>query len=140
LIFLVFLLLWVLYFYFSSCYLFSFHTINFTIIIFSSLLLPPSLSLLLLCKNLLLSSPATCSMPLPPFSPCPHLPFPLSLNLSPEYPPSYHKHPATTIEIHPNTYKDHKTQQTLNCFPHSPTPLPAPSFSATLSNSPNFYS
>jgi hypothetical protein len=33
----------------------------------------------------------------------------------------------------PNTYKDHKKQQPPHCCPHSPIPLPASTFSATLS-------
>jgi hypothetical protein len=47
---------------------------------------------------------------------------------------------TTTTEMHPNTHKGHKTQQPLQCSPHSPNPLPASPFSAILSNSPNFYS
>jgi hypothetical protein len=48
--------------------------------------------------------------------------------------------PYTTTEIHPNTHKDHEIQLPPPCFPHSPTPLPVSPFSATLTNSPNFYS
>jgi hypothetical protein len=47
---------------------------------------------------------------------------------------------TTTTEIHPNMHKDHKNHQHPHCFPHLPTPLPTFLFSATLSNSPNFYS
>jgi hypothetical protein len=47
---------------------------------------------------------------------------------------------TTTTVIYPNTHKSHKTQQLLHHFPHSPTPLPGSPFSATLTNSPNFYS
>jgi hypothetical protein len=42
-----------------------------------------------------------------------------------------------TTEIYPNTDKN---QKPLQCFPHSPTPFPASTFSATLLNSPNFHS
>jgi hypothetical protein len=47
---------------------------------------------------------------------------------------------TTTTQIYPNTHKDHKRQQPLHCFLHLPTLLPTSPFSATLSNSPNFYS
>jgi hypothetical protein len=45
---------------------------------------------------------------------------------------------TTTTEIHPNTHKGHKTQQPPHHFLHSPTPIPASPFIATVSNSPNF--
>jgi hypothetical protein len=49
------------------------------------------------------------------------------------------KTPYTTIKINPNTYEGHKTQQPPHCFPYSPTQLPISPFSATLTNSTNFY-
>jgi hypothetical protein len=45
-----------------------------------------------------------------------------------------------TTEIHPNTHNCHKTKQPLHCFPHSPTTFPTSTFTAALTNSPNFYS
>jgi hypothetical protein len=103
---------------------------------------------------------------LDPFSstlfPCQHLPLPFSPNLSPDYhsllhtqhmltkllyqlyttpPPAIrHKHPTLQQQKYTQTHKGHKTQKPPHCFPQSPTPLPTSSVSATLPNSPNFYS
>jgi hypothetical protein len=80
--------------------------------------LTPSLFIHVLCYNPLFS-PNTLSAPSHPIlSPCLHLHFLSSYNLSPHYPPSYtlttHRlDPIPTApapaKIHPNTHKDHKT-------------------------------
>jgi hypothetical protein len=146
-------------FYFYSCYLFSFYTINFTVTIFPSLLLPlhsPSRS----CAKIHCSPSQqfvlphlTHSLPLPSPSPSilsqpvtrlPLTPTHSSPTDQPTIPTLHKPKPLTqassnTTEIHPNTHKDYKNQQQPHCFPHSHIPLTSSPFSATLSNSPNFY-
>jgi hypothetical protein len=119
--------------------------INFTLAIFLSLSLPPSLSVIFLCYNPLFSPPTTLSAPSYPLSP--HLHFPLlsfpsllqhysslllihnlltSLlnNCTHPQPPAIPDTAfcTTKVEIHPNTHKDHKIQQLPYLFPH-PDPL-----------------
>jgi hypothetical protein len=104
---------------------------------FSPLLLPP----LPLAPNLLESIDKTNKLPLTPT----HSPPPDQATIPTLYKPntlqSLTQTPyTTTTKIHPNTYKCHKTQKPLHLIPHSPTPFPVSPFSATLSNSPKFYS
>jgi hypothetical protein len=162
--FLFVLLLWVFYFlllflvsfFFLYCQLYHHHLLIPTLTPFT---LPPSpmlKSIPLLPNNLF------CPFS-PTLSPCLTFPFHSPLTCYQTTPPSYtlithwwtyytnlhspnhlqsltQAPSTTTTEIHLNTHKDHKTQKTLQCFPYSPTSLPAPSFSATLSKHSNFYS
>jgi hypothetical protein len=127
-------LLWVFYLY--SYYLFFFlflyyqlyhHLLTPTVNPFTLPPFPVLKSTALIPNNLF------CSFS-PTLSPCPHLPLPFFPNLLPDYLPPSHSSPTdqptiptlhhpkllqsltqapskTTTEIHPNTYKDYKTQQ-----------------------------
>jgi hypothetical protein len=158
------LLLWVFYFYFYSYYLFSLSVISTlppsSSHSYSHPLHSPSFS----CANIIALLPKNSFCPFSPtLSLCPHLPLPFSGNLSQDYPSFQHTHhlltnllyqlyttsnpfnpwqaPSTTItEIHPNTHKDHKKQQTPQYFPYSSTPLTAlPLVTTTYPTSTNFY-
>jgi hypothetical protein len=128
--------------------------INSIITILLSLFSPCLLSLLLLYYNPLFSLPTTLSAHYQHSFHCLHLPLSSSPNLSPMFPSTYslpadystvptaHKHcplqsltqtPSTTIRVmHPNTHKDHKTQQPPYLLNHKPTPFPTPSFLVPL--------
>jgi hypothetical protein len=139
-------------------FLFSFYIINFNFTICSSLFLPPSLSLLLLCYNALFSLPTTLSASSHPLSPCHHLPFPSSPILLPYAPPSYKLTtcwlaywPTTPFPAIPDTSTLHYNRNIPEHAqgqqnPAAPIPLPplphstsGPPFSATFTNFPNFY-
>jgi hypothetical protein len=144
------------YLYFYSYFLFSFHTINFTITIFSSLFSPPSLSLLLLCYNPLFSFPNILSAP--SLSPCLHLPITSSSNLSMQnhslllltnllyqiYMTQTSAIPDTSTLHYNNRSTAKHTQEPQNsAAPTRLLPLTHPTsaslFSVTLTNFPNFY-
>jgi hypothetical protein len=87
------ILLWGVLFY--SYFLFSFHTINFTITIFSSLLSPLHSPPSPVLKSIaFLSSYSFC--PFLSTLSCPHLPLPFSSNLLPDYPFLLHTHHLQT--------------------------------------------
>jgi hypothetical protein len=91
---------------------FFFYIINFTITIFLSLFLPPSLSLLFPCYYPLFSLPATLSALSHPLYPCLHLLLISFPNLSPHYPSLLHTyHPLTSLlyQIPPSCYPRHST-------------------------------
>jgi hypothetical protein len=116
--------------------------------VLKSIVLIPNYSFCPFSPTLLLPSPSppilpqpVTTLPLPPIHSLPADPPTIPTLHSPNSLQSLTQAPYTTAtEIHPSTHKSHKTQQPPHCFPHSPTPLLASCFSATLTNSPNFYS
>jgi hypothetical protein len=129
-------------------YLFLKNVVNFTITIFLSLFLSPLLFFFFLCYNPFFYLPITLSAPSHPLFPCLCLPLLSFCNLSPHYCSILNTHhlvtsllyhctyphlPAipdttpsiTTVEMHLNTHKSHKTQQPPYIFPH-PSPFCSP--------------